>query len=105
MQWEIDVVRSIVESADLAQQPCSHPQPRKLWSPSGPNTGAEGMCVREVVSLIGASLSPSEMMFDPLLLTDRGTTVGWSASASPADFEAINRATALHRLRPVIDAD
>jgi hypothetical protein len=34
------------------------------------------MCVREVVSLIGASLSPSEMMFDPLLLTDRGTTVG-----------------------------
>ena len=34
------------------------------------------MCVGEDVSLIGASLSPSEMMLDLLLLTDRGTTVG-----------------------------
>ena len=30
----------------------------------------------EDVSLIGASLSQSEMMLDPLLLTDRGTTIG-----------------------------
>jgi len=34
------------------------------------------MCVGEDVTLIGASLSPSEMMLYPLVLTDRGTTVG-----------------------------
>ena len=34
------------------------------------------MCVGEDVTLMGASLSPSEMMLDLLLLTDRGTTVG-----------------------------
>ena len=34
------------------------------------------MCVGEDVTLIGASLLPSEMMLDPRLLTDRGITVG-----------------------------
>jgi hypothetical protein len=34
------------------------------------------MCAGEDVTLIGASLSPSEMMLDPLVPTDRGTTVG-----------------------------
>jgi hypothetical protein len=40
------------------------------------------MCVGEDVSLIGASLSPSEMMLDPLLLTDRSTTVPRSPGAA-----------------------
>jgi NADPH:quinone reductase-like Zn-dependent oxidoreductase len=55
------------------------------------------------VSLIGASLSPAGTMLDPLLLTGRGTTVGAISVGSRADFEAMNRAIALHRLHPVID--
>ena len=55
------------------------------------------------VSLIGASLSPSGTGLDPLLLTGRGITVGAISVGSRADFEAMNRAMALHRLRPVID--
>ena len=55
------------------------------------------------VSLIGASLSPSGTILDPLLLTGRGITVGAISVGSRADFEAMNRAMALHRLRPVID--
>jgi hypothetical protein len=39
----------------------------------------------------------------PLLLTGRGITVGAISVESRADFEAMNRAIALHRLRPVID--
>jgi NADPH:quinone reductase-like Zn-dependent oxidoreductase len=42
-------------------------------------------------------------MLDPLLLTGRGITVGAISVGSRADFEAMNRAIALHRLRPVID--
>jgi NADPH:quinone reductase-like Zn-dependent oxidoreductase len=42
-------------------------------------------------------------MLDPLLLTGRGTTVGAISVGSRADFEAMNRAIALHGLRPVID--
>jgi zinc-binding alcohol dehydrogenase family protein len=53
------------------------------------------------VSLIGASLSPSGTMLDPLLLTGRGITVGAISVGSRADFEAMNRAIALHRLQPV----
>jgi NADPH:quinone reductase-like Zn-dependent oxidoreductase len=53
--------------------------------------------------LIGASLSPSGTALDPLLLTGRGITVGAISVGSRADFEAMNRAIALHRLRPVID--
>jgi NADPH:quinone reductase-like Zn-dependent oxidoreductase len=37
------------------------------------------------------------------LLTGRGITVGSISVGSRADFEAMNRAIALHRLRPVID--
>jgi D-arabinose 1-dehydrogenase-like Zn-dependent alcohol dehydrogenase len=51
------------------------------------------------VSLIGASLSPAGIMLDPLLLTGRGVTVGAISVGSRADFEAMNRAIALHRLR------
>jgi len=53
--------------------------------------------------LIGASLSPTGTLLDPLLLTGRGITVGAINVGSRADFEAMNRAIALHRLRPVID--
>jgi NADPH:quinone reductase-like Zn-dependent oxidoreductase len=42
-------------------------------------------------------------MLDPLLLTGRGITVGAISVGSRADFEAMNRAIALHHLRPVID--
>jgi NADPH:quinone reductase-like Zn-dependent oxidoreductase len=55
------------------------------------------------VSLIGASLSPSGTMLDPLLLTGRGITLGSISVGSRTDFETMNRAIALHRLRPVID--
>ena len=55
------------------------------------------------ISLIGASLSPSGTMLNPLLLTGRGNTVGAISVGSRADFEAMNRAIAPHRLRPVID--
>jgi NADPH:quinone reductase-like Zn-dependent oxidoreductase len=43
------------------------------------------------------------MMLDPLLLGGRGMTLGSLSVGSRADFEAMNRALALHRLRPVID--
>src|ERR1700760_4299099 len=55
------------------------------------------------VSLIGASLSSSGTGLDPLLLTGRGITLGSISVGSRADFEAMKRAIALHRLRPVID--
>src|SRR5260370_40416040 len=72
----------------------------------GPGTIAKSLRALAVgghVSLIGASLSPSGTMLDPLLLTGRGITVGAISVGSRADFEAMNRAIALHRLRPVID--
>jgi NADPH:quinone reductase-like Zn-dependent oxidoreductase len=72
----------------------------------GPGTIAKSLKALAVgghVSLIGASLSPSGTMLDPLLLTGRGITVGSISVGSRADFEAMNRAIALHRLRPVID--
>src|SRR4029077_8146016 len=52
------------------------------------------------VSLIGASLTPSGMGLDPLLLTGRGITLGSISVGSRTDFEAMNRAIAMHRLRP-----
>ena len=58
----------------------------------GPGTIAKSLKALAMgghVSLIGASLSPSGIMIDPLLLTGRGITM--------------NRAIAMHRLRPVID--
>ena len=54
------------------------------------------------VSLIGSSLSQSGGL-DPLLLTGRRITLGSISVGSRADFEAMNRAIAMHRLRPVID--
>jgi alcohol dehydrogenase len=72
----------------------------------GPGTIAmslKALAVGGHVSLIGASLSPSGTGLDPLLLTGRGITVGAISVGSRADFEAMNRAIALHRLRPVID--
>jgi NADPH:quinone reductase-like Zn-dependent oxidoreductase len=72
----------------------------------GPGTIAKSLKALAIgghVSLIGASLSPSGIILDPLLLTGRGITVGAISVGSRADFEAMNRAIALHRLRPVID--
>ncbi len=72
----------------------------------GPGTIAmslKALAVGGHVSLIGASLSSSGTGLDPLLLTGRGITLGSITVGSRADFEAMNRAIALHRLRPVID--
>jgi NADPH:quinone reductase-like Zn-dependent oxidoreductase len=72
----------------------------------GPGTIAKSLKALAVgghVSLIGASLSPSETGLDPLLLTGRGITLGSISVGSRTDFEAMNRAIPLHRLRPVID--
>jgi len=72
----------------------------------GPGTIAKSLKALAVsghVSLIGASLSPSGTMLDPLLRTGRGNTVGAISIGSRADFDAMNRAIALHRLHPVID--
>jgi NADPH:quinone reductase-like Zn-dependent oxidoreductase len=71
----------------------------------GPGTIAmslKALAVGGHVSLIGASLS-SGTGLDPLLLTGRGITLGSISVGSRADFEAMNRAIALHRLHPVID--
>jgi len=72
----------------------------------GPGTIAmslKALAVGGHVSLIGASLSSSGAGLDPLLLTGRGITLGSISVGSRADFEAMNRAIALHRLPPVID--
>jgi NADPH:quinone reductase-like Zn-dependent oxidoreductase len=55
------------------------------------------------VSLIGAILSLSGTGLDPLLLTGRGITLGSISVGSRTDFEAMNRAIAMHGLHPVID--
>src|SRR3954454_24801934 len=55
------------------------------------------------ISLISSSLSRSGTMLDPLLLGGRGMALGSISVGSRAHFEAMNRALALHRLRPVID--
>ena len=71
----------------------------------GPGTIAmslKALAVGGHVSLIGASLSSSGTGLDPLLLTGRGITLGSISVGSRADFEAMNRAIALHRLHPVI---
>jgi NADPH:quinone reductase-like Zn-dependent oxidoreductase len=74
----------------------------------GPGTIAMSLKALSVgghVSLIGASLSSAGTGLDPLLLTGRGITLGSTSVGSRADFDAMNRATALHRLRPLIDRD
>ena len=72
----------------------------------GPGTIAMSLKALSVgghISLIGTSLSPSGSGLDPLLLSGRGITLGSISVGSRADFEAMNRAIAMHRLRPVID--
>jgi NADPH:quinone reductase-like Zn-dependent oxidoreductase len=72
----------------------------------GPGTIAmslKALAVGGHISLIGSSLSPSGAGLDPLLLTGRGITLGAIRVGSRADFEAMNRAITMHRLRPVID--
>jgi NADPH:quinone reductase-like Zn-dependent oxidoreductase len=72
----------------------------------GPGTIAKSLKALAVgghVSLIGASLSRSGTGLDPLLLTGRGITLGSISVGSRTDFEAMNRAIAMHRLHPVID--
>ena len=71
----------------------------------GPGTIAmslQALAVGGHISLIGASLSVSGPGLAPLLLTGRGITLGSISVGSRADFEAMNRAIAMHRLRPVI---
>jgi hypothetical protein len=41
-------------------------------------------------------------MLDPMLLGGRGMALGSISVGSRADFEAMNRAIALHQLRPVV---
>lgn len=48
-------------------------------------------------------MSRSDILLDPRLLGGRGLTLGSISVGSRTDFEAMNRAIALHRLRPVID--
>ena len=72
----------------------------------GPGTIAmslKALAVGGHISLISASLSSSETGLDPLLLTGRGITLGSISVGSRADFEAMNRAIAMHLLHPVID--
>jgi NADPH:quinone reductase-like Zn-dependent oxidoreductase len=69
----------------------------------GPGTIAKSLKALAVgghVSLIGASLSASGIMLAPLLLTDRGITVGSIGVGSRADFEAMNRAIAFASIAP-----
>src|SRR6185295_14425299 len=77
-----------------------------LSRPAGRGTIAmslKALAVGGHVSLIGGSLSASGTGLDPLLLTGRGVTLGSISVGSRADLEVMNRAIALHRLRPVID--
>jgi NADPH:quinone reductase-like Zn-dependent oxidoreductase len=72
----------------------------------GPGTLAnsiKSLAVGGHISLIGSSLSRPGIMLDPLLLGGRGMTLGSISVGSRADFEAMNRAVELHRLRPVVD--
>jgi len=65
--------------------------------------GIKALAVGGHISLIGSSLSRSGIMLDPMLLGGRDMTLGSISVSSRADFEAMNRAIALHRLRPVVD--
>jgi len=72
----------------------------------GPGTltnSIKALAVGGHISLIGSSLSHAGIMLDPLLLGGRGMTLGSISVGSRADFETMNRAIALHQLRPVID--
>ena len=71
----------------------------------GPGTIAmslKALAVGGHVSLIGAEPVAIGGL-DPLLLTGCGITLGSISVGSRDDFESMNRAIAMHRLRPVID--
>jgi len=55
------------------------------------------------ISLIGVEPVAIRHLLDPLLLGGRGMTPGSISVGGRADFEAMNRAIALHRSRPAID--
>ncbi len=72
----------------------------------GPGTLAKSLRALAVgghISLIGSSLSPADTPLDPLLLGGRGMSMASISVGSRADFEAMNRAIAMARLRPIID--
>src|ERR1700720_2655980 len=75
----------------------------EIGGPGGDAGVLKALAVGGHVSLIGASLSPSGTLLDPLLLTGRGITLGSISVGNRTDFEAMNRAITLHCLRPVID--
>jgi hypothetical protein len=88
--------------------------PRQPWS-NFSESSAIRMCLKrrfqralsEVATHFAQTqdaLAPkSGVGLDPLLLTGRGITLGAISVGSRADFEAMNRAIVMHRLRPVID--
>ena len=75
----------------------------EIGGPGALANSIKSLAVGGHISLIGSSLSRSGTMLDPLLLGGRGMTLGSISVGSRADFEAMNRALALHRLRTVID--
>ena len=75
----------------------------EIGGPSTLTNSIKALAVGGHISLIGSSLSRSGIMLDPLLLGGRGMSFGSISVGSRADFEAMNRAIALHRVRPVID--
>ena len=89
--------------AKLAACPPTAGRRPKIGGPGTTAMSLKALAVGGHISLIGASLSRSGTGLDPLLLTGRGITVGAISVGSRADFKAMNRAIALHRLRPVID--
>jgi NADPH:quinone reductase-like Zn-dependent oxidoreductase len=75
----------------------------EIGEPENGRDVAEGLGRGWTCHLVGASLSVSGTALDPLLLTGRGITLGSISVGSRTDFEAMNRAIAMHRLQPVID--
>lgn len=75
----------------------------EIGGPSTLTNSIKALAIGGHISLIGSSLSRSGITLDPLLLGGRGMSLGSISVGSRADFEAMNRAIALHRLRPVID--
>ena len=75
----------------------------EIGGPATLTNSIKALAVGGHISLIGSSLSRSDTMLDPLLLGGRGMTLGSISVGNRTDFEAMNRAIALHRLRPIID--
>jgi NADPH:quinone reductase-like Zn-dependent oxidoreductase len=75
----------------------------EIGGPATLTHSIKSLAVGGHISLIGSSLSRSGAMLDPLLLGGRGMTLGSISVGSRTDFESMNRAIAMHHLRPVID--